>query len=89
MYYVYVLQSPAADDIYVGYTEDLRRRFKEHQCRSTHQRWRLVYYEAYAAQSDARKRERRLKHHGSGIVELKKRIPDSLTGSSQTGAGSQ
>ena len=55
MYYVYMLQSPKADDIYIGFTPDLRRRMREH--RSEHRHWRLIYYEAYASEKDARFRE--------------------------------
>ena len=85
MYYVYLLQSPGADDIYIGFTPDLRRRMREHG--SEHRDWTLVYYEAYASEKDARLRERRLKHHGSGNVELKKRLQGSLQIINQTGAG--
>ena len=63
----------------------LRRRMREH--RNEHRDWRLVYYEAYASERDARLRERRLKHHGSGKAELKKRLRDSLQPVSQIGAG--
>ena len=59
MYYVYMLQSSKADDIYIGFTPDLRRRMREH--RSEHRNWRLIYYEAYASEKDARLRERRFK----------------------------
>jgi putative endonuclease len=85
MYYIYLLQSPKADDIYIGFTPDLRRRMREHG--SEHPDWKLVYYEAYASEKDARLRERRLKHHGSGKVELKKRLQRSFQQVSQTGAG--
>ena len=85
MYYVYMLQSPKADDVYIGFTPDLRRRMREH--RSEHRNWRLIYYEAYASEEDARRRERRLKHHGSGKAELKKRLISSLMSVSQIGAG--
>ena len=85
MYYVYMLQSPKADDIYIGFTPDLRRRMREH--RSEHRHWRLIYYEAYASEKDARLRERRLKHHGSGKAKLRKRLQDSLQPVSQIGAG--
>jgi putative endonuclease len=85
MYYVYMLQSPNADDIYIGFTPDLRRRMREH--RSEHRNWRLIYYEAYATEKDARLRELRVKHLGSGKAELKKRLTFSLTSVSQIGAG--
>ena len=38
-------------------------------------------------EKDARLRERRLKHHGSGKAELKKRLINSLMSVSQIGAG--
>ena len=85
MYYVYMLQSPKADDVYIGFTPDLRRRLREH--RSEHRNWRLIYYEAYASEKGARLRERRLKHHGSGKAELKKRLINWLMSVSQIGAG--
>ena len=44
-------------------------------------------YEAYVSEKDARLREQRLKHHGSGKVELKKRLQHSFELHSQTGAG--
>ena len=85
MYYVYLLQSPSADDIYIGFAPDLRRRMREH--RSEHRDWRLIYYEAYASAKDARLRERRLNHHGSGQAELRKRLQSSPQPVSQIGAG--
>jgi predicted GIY-YIG superfamily endonuclease len=85
MCYVYLLQSPKAEDIYSGFTPDLRRRMREH--RIEHPDWKLVYYEVYASEKDARLREPRLKHHGSGKVELKKRLQHSFELDSQTGAG--
>ena len=85
MYYVYLLQSPKADDICIGSTPDLRRRMREH--RTEHRLWRLVYYEAYLSEKDARLREQRLKHHASGKIELKKRVQHSFELHGQTGAG--
>jgi len=64
MYYVYVLRSPK--QFYIGSTNDLKRRLREHRGgkdRATKNRgpWRLVYYEASEADKDARARERYLK----------------------------
>src|SRR5438552_16642669 len=87
MYYVYILQSPKADDIYIGSSTDLRSRMRKH--RSEHRDWRLIYYEAYASEKDARRREKRLKQHGSGKVELKKRLQHRLNLVRYIGAGSQ
>ncbi len=65
-YYVYVLQSLKRDWIYVGYTENLRRRLDEHnkgQNKSTkaHVPLELIHYEAYRSEQDARRREMYLK----------------------------
>ncbi len=64
-YFVYVLQ---ADDgtYYTGQTNDLKRRFRQHQSRrvaSTKSRsgWQLVHTEEFATRVDAVRRERRIK----------------------------
>jgi len=69
MYYVYVLQSKVDNSTYIGSTEDLRKRFKEHNQGKTksikHKRpYRLVYYEAYETKTQSRKREIELKNNG-------------------------
>lgn len=66
MHYVYVLQSAADQGLYIGYSENLRRRLHEHQSglsSSTSHRgpWKLIYYEAYREELDARGREEFLK----------------------------
>lgn len=68
MYYVYALRSKKNGDLYIGYTEDLRKRFEWHNegaVKATkHNRpWILIYYEAYREKMDATKRERQLKNH--------------------------
>ena len=73
MSYIYVLQSPDGTDIYIGFSNDLKRRMSEHEG-SLHPGWKLVYYEAYRSESDARRRERRLKDHGNAMRQLKARI---------------
>jgi predicted GIY-YIG superfamily endonuclease len=88
MYYVYVLSDPDSGDIYVGYSADLKARMKGHD-RQEHPGWKLVYYEAYLAESDARRRERKIKHHGNAIRQIKERIQASLIVSHQNGAGTQ
>ena len=64
MYYVYVLQSK--DRFYVGSTNNLKRRFKEHndgQNISTkpYVPWVLIFYEAHTVKEDALRREGYLK----------------------------
>ncbi|MHB8710451.1 MAG: GIY-YIG nuclease family protein [Minisyncoccota bacterium] len=69
--------------LYIGYTEDLRRRLTEHnkgKSRATKSRipLDLLYYEAYASQADAKIRENRLKSSAGANTALKRRLRDSL-----------
>lgn len=66
MYYVYILQGQKDDNFYTGFTSDLKRRLREHREGSTlstkdRRPVRLIYYEAYLLEEDARARERYLK----------------------------
>ena len=69
MYYVYLLESLTEEkSYYLGSTNDLRRRFDEHNsgngCQTTKgKKWKLIYYEAYQTLELARERERKLKNH--------------------------
>jgi len=78
MYYVYVLKGLNTGKCYVGTTSDLITRLKVHNSgeniSTRHDKWKLVYYEAYQNKSLALKRESRLKNHGKGLQELKLRI---------------
>ena len=79
MHYVYLLRSKKTNEFYIGSTEDLRRRFYQHndsQNTSTEYGtpWVLVYYEAFPTKALALERERKLKRYGKGLVELKKRL---------------
>lgn len=83
MYYVYVLKSEKDRKLYIGYTHDLQKRFKSHNdgaVTSTKLRvpLRLVYYEAYFAEEDARKREKMLKRFSGATTHLKRRIEASI-----------
>ncbi|MBU2542282.1 GIY-YIG nuclease family protein [Patescibacteria group bacterium] len=83
MYYVYIIKSIKTKGIYIGSTNDLRRRFVEHNSGksfSTKHKmpWKLIYYEAFLSEKDARERERQLKNHGQANGHLKKRIANSL-----------
>ena len=66
MFYTYVLQSQKSGKIYIGYTNDLRKRFKEHNDgKSTYTKgrgpYKIIYYEACLNKDDARSRELYLK----------------------------
>lgn len=76
MSYVYILQDGASHKIYVGFTNNLQRRIKQHRARN--KKWILVYYEAYRSEKDAREREQKLKHYGTSLANLKHRIHHSF-----------
>jgi putative endonuclease len=66
VHYVYVLQSDSDHGLYIGYSANLRRRLSEHQnglalATSYRGPWKLIYYEAYVDERDARGREEFLK----------------------------
>jgi len=65
MYYIYILLFNN-NQIYTGFTENLKRRFKEHsegKVASTAKRrpLKLIHYEAYSLKQDALRREKFLK----------------------------
>ncbi len=79
MNYFYILQSKTDNKYYYGSTNDLRRRYKQHvdgKVKATSYRLplNLVYYEAYASISQARKREQQVKASGSVRQSILKRI---------------
>ena len=83
MFYVYILKSKKDDQLYIGSTNDLRRRLAEHnegESRSTKSRrpFELRYYEAFSCEEDARHREWSLKKDGNAFAQLKRRIRTSL-----------
>ncbi len=83
-YYVYVLQSKIDGKFYVGYTENLVHRLKEHNSGrviSTMKRkpLKLVYYGFCLNQNDARNREKYLKT-AWGKRYIKNRLKNYLTG---------
>ena len=78
MFYTYVLKSKKDNNLYIGFTSDLKKRFIEHNkglVLSTKNRCPLeiVYYEACWNKEKAIKREKTLKT-GFGRAYLKKRI---------------
>ncbi|MDP3979903.1 MAG: GIY-YIG nuclease family protein [Chlamydiota bacterium] len=82
-YYVYIIQSLKSSRWYTGYTNNLRKRFNEHQKNlSTYTKGRgpfkLIYYEASSSKEDAQARERYLKS-GMGKRYLKNRLKRSLS----------
>lgn len=79
MFYVYVIQSKLNQEVYIGSTNNLKSRLKEHNegkvfSTKKYKPWTLIYYEAYKSEELARAREKKLKQHGNAKRELKKRI---------------
>lgn len=79
MYWVYVLEDQQSKSWYIGYTNNLKRRLREHTSqnggKTTSRKSDLVciYCEGYVTKSDAQGRERFLKS-GSGRTYLKKQL---------------
>ena len=71
MYYVYILRWKRNNQFYIGYTDNLQQRVKQHKRVGD---FDLIYYEAYYFEKLARQRERKLKYYGSAWRALKKRI---------------
>lgn len=74
-FYVYVIQSEKNNELYVGYTKDLRKRLEEHNCGQNFSTkpylpWQLIHYEAYLNEDDAKRREKYLKtSQGSRLLK--------------------
>lgn len=84
MYYTYVLESIKDRNLYIGWTDDLRNRYKKHnsgQVESTKTRrpFILIYYEACLSKDNAIKREKYFKT-GFGRRFLKNRLAGSRGG---------
>ena len=80
MFYNYVLQSVKNDNLYIGYTSNLKKRLKEHNqglSKSTkpYMPWKLIYYEACLNEKDAKRREGYLKKT-QGQRLLKRRLKE-------------
>ena len=66
MFYVYFIESKEHGNLYVGYTNDIVKRLKEHNqglnfSTKPYIPWKCIYYEACLNEEDARRREKYLK----------------------------
>ena len=83
MYFTYILASLKNATLYVGSTNDLKRRLQEHNdgaggvYTSKLRPFVLVHYEAYVSEKDAKKQERFYKT-GYGREVLREKVVDSL-----------
>lgn len=82
MFSVYALYNPTHDKIYIGQTDDLERRLREHEegrfsrsfTAKNSGQWILIYEEKVSSRADALSRERQLKSF-RGREFIKKHIP--------------
>ena len=74
-HYVYVIESIKSNNLYIGYTTDLRKRLEYHNhgrniSTKPYRPWRLIHYEAYRNEDDAKRREKYLKtSQGSRLLK--------------------
>ena len=83
MYYVYVLQSEKDLKLYIGFSSNLRKRVENHNLGlniSTKNRrpFKLIYYEAYLCDRDARDKEKFYKS-GRGYEILHKTLSNHFS----------
>jgi putative endonuclease len=74
MYYVYILFSKKLDKKYIGFTQDIPERLRQHNNRkvpftSNGIPWQLIYYEVFRNKKDAMEEEKFLKS-GKGRERL-------------------
>ena len=83
MHYVYLIRSQTDNSLYCGNTKDLDGRLNDHnhgKNPSTKKKapCEMIYYEGFKDKQDAIERERKLKHYGSAMGSLKRRLRRSL-----------
>jgi len=83
MFYTYVIKNKKGNRLYTGSTNDLRKRFNQHnEGKSTWTKkrgpWNLICYETCLNEEDARSREKYLKS-GMGKRYLKNRLKRFLS----------
>lgn len=83
MYYTYVLKSKIDGKLYLGYTADLKKRFKEHNdgkviATKPRRPFELIFYESFKSMQDAKRREQYFKTT-KGKSSLRQILRNSLT----------
>lgn len=71
MYFVYIIRSLKNNKCYIGYTNNLERRIKEHNHNNTRSLinkgpFVLIYSEKYNNVTEAKKREKQIKSYKGG-----------------------
>ncbi len=83
MFYTYCLESQKNKKLYIGYTENLKRRFQEHNNKQGGEftekngPWKLIFYEGHINEHDAREMEKFYKS-GYGRDVLKDKLKNYL-----------
>lgn len=82
MYYVYILRSEKDNKLYIGCTNDLKKRFREHsegKVSSTKKRrpFKLIFYESLINKTDAFAREQWFKT-GFGYNHIRRMLSETL-----------
>ncbi|EKE18897.1 MAG: hypothetical protein ACD_9C00203G0001 [uncultured bacterium] len=80
MFYIYIIESIKNSELYVGFTDDLKRRIEEHNHEANVSTkhgvpWQVIYYEACTNKRDAVRRERYLKT-SQGMRLAKRRLKE-------------
>ena len=83
MYYTYVLFSLRSERLYIGFTNNLKRRVADHNSGTggvytkNNRPFTLVFYEAFISEKDAEKQEKFYKS-GYGREVLNEKIKESI-----------
>ena len=72
MYFVYILKSLRIKRHYVGHTDNLRKRLKQHNAGMTKSTkayipWKIIYTEEFKTRTEAIQREKEIKSYKGGI----------------------
>ena len=83
LHFVYILQSIKNKSLYIGCTNNLKKRLEAHnngESLYTKNKlpWKLIYFEGYTSKVDAFNREKSLKLHAQGLRRLKERLRNTL-----------
>jgi len=81
--YLYILKSLKDGSLYIGYTTDLKKRFKQHNdgrnaATKPFRPYKLIFYEAFLNSKDAKNREVYLKS-GYGRRTIKKMLSNLVS----------
>jgi putative endonuclease len=83
MFYTYILQSLKNKSLYIGYTNDLRKRIREYNsgknlATKPFRPYKVIFYEAFLNIKDAKSREKYLKS-GWGWKSIRKILRNYLS----------